>query len=68
MSRVIINAERCKGCSLCVQVCPKKCLAQAADVFNTKGYHPAAQISDECTGCAMCAMMCPDVAIKVEKD
>jgi len=68
MSKVIINAERCKGCSLCVKVCPKKCLALETDVFNAKGYHPAVQINDECTGCAMCAMMCPDVAIKVEKD
>lgn len=67
MSRIAIDEERCKGCLLCVQVCPKTIIA-ASSRFNAKGYKvaevPEASMA-ECTGCASCAKMCPDVAIKV---
>ena len=68
MSKVTINEDRCKGCELCVSVCPQKCLTLAKEKLNGKGYHPAEfLLEDTCIGCAMCALMCPDVAITVEK-
>ena len=69
MNKVTFRADRCKGCGLCVDVCPKKILELANDVLNAKGYHPA-RMTDQakCIGCAMCAMMCPDCVIKVEKE
>ena len=68
MPKVTINEERCKGCGLCTEACPKKILELAADKINKKGYNPA-RVTDasKCIGCAMCATMCPDVAITVEK-
>ena len=47
MTKVTFQTERCKGCGLCVDACPKKCLAIAEDKLNAKGYdgvqiqHPA---------------------------
>ena len=68
MARVIIDEERCKGCGLCVEVCPKKIITISSNRINSKGYHPANVTEmDKCIGCAFCGMMCPDVAIKVEK-
>lgn len=68
MNKVVINEERCKGCGLCVNACPKAVLIIAKNRLNTKGYHPAfAEAVENCISCAMCATMCPDVAIKVEK-
>lgn len=68
MKKVTILEDRCKGCGLCVNVCPKKVLELAKDKLNAKGYHPAVPVREEdCISCAMCAMMCPDVAIQVEK-
>ncbi|WP_428561824.1 MAG: indolepyruvate ferredoxin oxidoreductase subunit alpha [Solidesulfovibrio sp. DCME] len=67
MSRIAIDEERCKGCLLCAQVCPKAIIAVSSR-FNTKGYKVAEVTEsgkDTCTGCAACAQMCPDVAIKV---
>ena len=64
---IIIDAERCKGCSLCISVCPKK-IIRLATHLNQMGYTPAVVIeekSSECTGCTVCAIMCPDTAISV---
>ena len=66
MSRVVVDEDRCKGCTLCNPACPQKILVMA-DHFNVKGYRPAALLDPnaKCTGCALCARMCPDVAITV---
>ncbi|MGE5558949.1 MAG: 4Fe-4S binding protein [Bacillota bacterium] len=66
--KVQINEGLCKGCELCVAVCPKKIL-RLSDRFNRQGYHPA-EVTDEqaCISCTFCALMCPDVAIAVCKE
>ena len=66
---VKFNEERCKGCELCISVCPKKILTLHKTKFNSKGYHPACVTDvDSCIGCANCAVMCPDGAISVYKE
>jgi 2-oxoglutarate ferredoxin oxidoreductase subunit delta len=62
--KIIIDTERCKGCGLCVTVCPKKCIV-ISKCSNKTGYFPAKTSNSNCTGCAMCAIICPDVAIEV---
>ena len=65
---VVIDEERCKGCGLCISVCPKKVLS-FSEKFNSKGYHPAQQHDpDNCIGCGFCYMMCPDTAITVYRE
>jgi 2-oxoglutarate ferredoxin oxidoreductase subunit delta len=65
MGTIKVDKEKCKGCGLCVQFCPRKVVGLSSEL-NGKGYHPA-ELKDEerCTGCAICATMCPDVAIEV---
>jgi len=65
--RIIINIERCKGCGLCITVCPQKGIV-ASKSLNKSGHHPAEKNSAECTGCAVCAIICPDTAIEVARD
>lgn len=63
-----IDAQRCKGCGLCVSVCPKKIMVIDKDYINQKGYHPAANSDiDSCIACGNCAITCPDAVITLEK-
>ena len=67
--KLIIRADRCKGCELCVSVCPKNILALEEDKVNKKGYHNVyVKNPDECIACASCALMCPDGIINVYKE
>lgn len=67
MPKIEVDTERCKGCLLCADFCPKK-IIEADEHLNSKGYYPARQTDPEkCVGCAACARMCPDVAITVYK-
>ncbi len=56
--RVIINADWCKGCEICVDVCPKHIL---------KMHDFVAIVDDEesCSDCMLCEQLCPDFAIEV---
>lgn len=63
-----VNQIYCKGCGLCVSVCPKEAMALDQEHLTPKGYHPVTLISEECTGCGVCAVVCPDSAIKVLRE
>jgi len=60
-----VDAERCKGCNLCIEFC-KKSVLKVSDNLNKMGYHYAEpDSSKECSGCMVCTMVCPDLAIEV---
>jgi indolepyruvate ferredoxin oxidoreductase beta subunit len=54
-----INAAWCKGCDICVKLCPERCLKLNAE--------QVAVLADpeRCTGCHVCEWLCPDLAISV---
>ncbi len=68
MPRVEIDRDRCKGCELCVNACPKGVLGMSTEI-NLKGYFYSEVVNPEaCIGCKICATTCPDVAIEVFKE
>ncbi|MDD2679187.1 MAG: 4Fe-4S binding protein [Candidatus Omnitrophica bacterium] len=67
MPRITINKDKCKGCLLCVGVCPQG-LIVADKELNARGAKPAKfKLDGKCLGCCLCAMICPDCCIEVYK-
>lgn len=58
---VAIHADLCKGCLLCIEVCPPEVLA-ASEKLNQMGYRPAEYQGHGCTGCGVCFYVCPEPA------
>lgn len=66
-NHVAIIPDRCKGCEVCVSVCPKKCLAMS-EGHNQTGYAFAVFSQHGCTACGLCFLSCPEIgAICVRK-
>jgi len=62
--KIVIDMERCKGCGLCITVCPRNCIVVSRE-SNKSGYFPAQAKNTDCTGCSMCAVVCPEAIIEV---
>jgi len=63
-----VSDTYCKGCELCIPVCPQGVMELDTTRLTQKGYHPAHTFKDGCTGCAICALVCPDAAITVYRE
>lgn len=66
LAPLAIAVDRCKGCGLCVAVCPPGVLALESVLVNRLGYHPVRLVDPErCTSCALCYRVCPDSVFTV---
>lgn len=58
----------CKGCGICIEKCPVKCISwdnEVTGVYNG----PTIKVDiDKCIHCGLCETCCPDSAIKVDKN
>jgi len=63
--KILINKDRCKGCTYCVEFCPRKSLKMSQEI-SAKGYVVAA-VDDpaKCSGCGLCEIICPEYAIRM---
>jgi NAD-dependent dihydropyrimidine dehydrogenase PreA subunit len=57
--RVDIDQDECKGCGLCVELCPADVLF-ISDKINKQGYNPVEYTGSGCTGCGTCFYTCPE--------
>ena len=60
---VVLDAERCKGCELCIPACPPEVLRMSTK-RNASGYL-LPELLEGCTGCGACLMVCPDFCFDV---
>jgi 2-oxoglutarate ferredoxin oxidoreductase subunit delta len=67
MAKIIINQDKCKGCFLCVNFCPKGLIKKSVKL-NKQGLNFAEfDLGGDCIGCMQCAVICPDCCIEVYK-
>jgi Pyruvate/2-oxoacid:ferredoxin oxidoreductase delta subunit len=59
---VRVLVDRCKGCGLCIDVCPTHSLS-ISPALNHLGYHPVEFLPGTgCTACSVCYYACPEPA------
>ncbi len=68
MNKLWIDERYCKGCLICIDVCPTKAI-RPSEKLNSKGYClPTEENMDLCKACEICVLMCPDFAIAVSEE
>lgn len=58
MLEMTINDKACRGCQLCLDVCPTECFS-----FDANSGKARVAILENCIGCLSCAFICPSGAI-----
>jgi 2-oxoglutarate ferredoxin oxidoreductase subunit delta len=66
--KIVINEELCKGCGICISLCPLKNLGKSRELTSRGIYLPVEINEDKCTGCRICEHYCPDLAIYIVKE
>lgn len=65
LRKIVVSEELCKGCGICIALCPLKVLVKS-DKLSPRGvYPPVSTGGNKCTGCRMCEYYCPDFAVYV---
>ncbi len=50
--KIIIKENWCKGCEICVELCP-------TDAIEMKDFKVVIKDEDKCIACIQCALRCP---------
>lgn len=65
MIEITIDNKFCKGCNLCIEVCPRDVLSVSEERGDAGFLVPEATKAEACTRCMLCELICPDFAIVV---
>ena len=64
-SEIVIDPKLCKGCHICIEMCPQNVLGKSKKADNRGFFLPEVVDLNACTVCHICELECPDFAIKV---
>jgi len=56
--KIVVHPRLCKGCEVCVRLCPRK-------VLEIRDFKAVVADLPQCSECMLCEMRCPDFAIEV---
>ena len=66
--QIDVDPKMCKGCHICIFVCPHGVLKKADAVDNRGFFLPVVADLEACVVCRLCEMECPDFAISVVEE
>ncbi|HCW92149.1 MULTISPECIES: 4Fe-4S dicluster domain-containing protein [Flexistipes] len=58
--KIVIHTDWCKGCEICVELCPTNAL-------EMQDFKAVVKDLEKCIACMQCELRCPDFAIEVYK-
>ncbi len=61
LKEIKMKTEWCKGCAICVEVCPKS-------VYEIKRFKSVVVHPEACIVCGRCEEACPDFCIEIIPD
>ena len=65
--KIFIDEEFCKGCDICVELCPTDVFL-ISEQINSLGYYvPIPAFLGKCNGCKICELICPEMAVILEQ-
>jgi len=65
--KIRILEEYCKGCTICVEVCPTDVLKMEPIGTRWQGSVVVTVDADACIACMLCELQCPDFAIIIDR-
>jgi 2-oxoglutarate ferredoxin oxidoreductase subunit delta len=66
--KILVSEELCKGCGICISLCPLKVLSKSVELSPHGVYVPIPTNINKCTSCRICEYYCPDLAIHIIKE
>lgn len=66
--QLYVDRERCKGCELCIEVCPVKVLEPSGQLNSRGVFPPTLKNGGKCTLCSLCENMCPDLSLFIVRE
>lgn len=63
--KLLVNETWCKGCRICVDLCPTKTLVMVESPDRWEGSIVKVENIEVCNGCGICEVECPDFAISI---
>jgi len=71
-----INPNYCKGCNICIYICPKGCYSKGDNLSDMGYFVPNVSAPEKCFNhgrkgkmiCELCVLSCPDQAITWVKE
>jgi ferredoxin len=61
MIHITVHEQACRGCQLCVDICPTKVFT-----YDTATYKAINSHEEDCIGCLSCSYLCPSGALRHE--
>ncbi|TFG33802.1 4Fe-4S dicluster domain-containing protein [Candidatus Thorarchaeota archaeon] len=63
--QIDIDPKMCKGCHICISICPQHVFEKSSEVDNRGFFLPIVVKLEACKVCRLCELECPDFAISV---